>query len=225
MKSIFVTLIPFLLIFLACTDNNPHTLNYYKKTIEQLNDSVKEITEWEDSLKGKTFIVQKNDTITILFFVKRDKYYSYSYRDAKGVPYKLKLFTWQKNDYRVNEIVYLNEDGSIDEENSSYIHAEVIKDSIKLNNPKPEVFSKLKVLIGDVDVFDRDQWQSPDTLSSNNSYLMIPLKYSGKKCVLQTIQTDSKGRDLGGQDYYFDIENLIHRDIKNSLIGLNNGTD
>lgn len=211
------------LIMLSCVqgpvESKQSSKRYYKITTEQLNDSTTEFTNWIDSTKADCFLISKADTLDRYRYKSKDLYYSYLHFKKDSTFYKLKQFVRIKpNDIRLNEIVYIDEQKKIDEKNSSYIHMEPIGDSLKIRNPNSTYFNKLRILIGEEKTFNRDEWKKIDTIVSFAPYIMISLNNKGRKCIFQTIQTDSKGIELGGQDFYFDIENLKYRDITKSLV-------
>lgn len=56
------------------------------------------------------------------------------------------------------------------------------------------------------------------SLCKRRLYIVLSKKYIGRKALLQAIKTDKFGEDESGKDFYFDLKNLINRDVYKSMI-------
>lgn len=183
------------------------------------NDSITTYTYWLNRNEAQVFqIGYKKDTVAFYQYEISDLYHNYTFFNTNGSIQKIKQYLEVNGKMRINELVEFDEKGTLIQRTANYITFDVNKDSIFLKSPDSLFFNKLRVLIGDKITFDRNKWAKIDTIISYRSYIAVPLKYKGRKCVFQAIKSDEFGTDKNGQDFYFDIDNLMCRDIKKSLI-------
>jgi hypothetical protein len=222
MKIVKIIAVTKCLVAQSCwnPDSKDSTFNnkYIKVTSDTLNESTIEFSYWKDKSNADCFLVSKKDTIDRYEYTSRDEYRNYLYIDKKGAIYKLKQFVAFGNEFKLNEIVHFNDEGAVNNKTSFYLKTERLNDSVKISAFPVDYFNKIRVLIGNEDSFNNQKWIKADTLQSLKNYIILSVKYARRKCLLQAIKTDELGADESGKDFYFDIDNLICREIKKTLV-------
>lgn len=224
MKRINIILkILFLFILFDCVQDKKPDLSNEPYKIEKtiINDSISEYIIWDDSLTGNCYtICNKKDTLNNGKVSKSSSYLQYVFMNGSFIE-KIKLFVNINGNYRINEIIKFNKTGDIDEKNSFYINAEVTADSIKLLLPGL-VFNRTRIVSTKENTLDWTKWKNVDTLYSFKNHITLSrTELQNKTCILSGInyKEDSQGKvDETGMDFYFEINNLLIRDVKKTLL-------
>lgn len=187
--------------------------------IEKVDDSTVCHSYTLSDNEKEMFYLSKGDTTTHVIVFVTEFYSNYVFFNKDKKISKIKQYLQPVGiRERINEIVRFTPQGAIDTTNSHLLTFFDLGDSIRLHADNYYAFDKTRVLIGDSNIFERSAWKNPDMFESTSSYLTISKSVKGRKCVFQRITTDEKGRDQSGYDIYFDVENLICRDIYTSLV-------
>lgn len=188
---------------------------YEKITKENLNDSTIEHSYWVNNSSADCFLICYGDTIDRYFYSENSGYFNYTHFNPNKSIYKIKQIISLRGEAFPNESLYFNEIGEIIEHESSYLKVDDYKDSVRISvNFSSKIFDKVRILISNNTDFNINKWSIVDTIETLKPYISLPKDLGNRKCLLQVVKMDSQGRDESGKDFYFDVNNLICRDIK-----------
>lgn len=193
-------------------------VRYHRVDMEKLNDSTIEYTNWVDTNHADIFLISKLDTIDRYTLSKDKGYFSYKYFNERAEVVKLKLYVKVAGRFKLNEIIFIDSQGQVIKDRSLYIQTEEKKDSLKLTVSNE--FNRTFIIAGDTTAadFDTDKWIKADTVKSPRNFVVVPKELGNRKCMLRAIILDKKGNVEGGMDFYFDVNNLLCRDVRKALI-------
>jgi hypothetical protein len=207
-------------LFISC-DNSAKTqttLGSKPDSVEGVDDSTVCHSYSRADKNIDMFYISKTDTTARIRYSENEYYSNYTFLDESGKILKIKQYLRPIGiKERINEIVIFGNEGTIDSLQSTLLRAELIGDSIQLHADNQKQFSLTRVLAGE-GPFDQFLWSTYSTFETHSSYITIPKSIAGKHCVFQRVETDKNGKDQEGYDIYFDLDNLLCRDITVSLI-------
>lgn len=192
---------------------------FEKTTTEKLNDSTTEYSFWINKSEAICYIVFRQDTIERYRYLETSGYAHYSYFNKNGAIEEMQQMVFLDDETFPNESINFDTNGTIIDSESSYLKATTDKDSVRISlNSGFGYFNKIRVIISDNEKFNINSWKIIDTVETFNPCISLHKNYESKKCKLQVIKTDKNGKDESGRDFYFDLKNLMCRDVKKSLL-------
>jgi hypothetical protein len=211
------------ILFSCHIENKKTSVEYFNTQVEKINDSITDVINWTDSVNGTYFRLYKKDTVSTATVTKKREYLQYKYPRSKLSNKKLKMFIKMGDEYKLNEIVYFDENDKIIEDESTYIVASIRSDSIKLSFPL-RYFNRTQVVIGEESFIDIKNRTKAETLNSANDFIVIAKNLTNNKCVLigikdSILQKNKKYSKVESSlNIFFDLNNLLRRDVNNSLL-------